>query len=150
MFTCALGIRRPDLRENFEARADDIVEIAKLGIFVVFGSLLTLGGLFEDGWAAVAIVAVTLLVARLAAIWVALAGTGTPPAMKAFMAGFGPKGVATMTFSLLVLSQHLEQGARLFQLAALCVVGSILAHGLTDTPGVGWIARCTAPPAPAR
>jgi sodium/hydrogen antiporter len=152
VFTCAitLGIRRPDLRETFEARADDLVEIVKLGIFVVFGSLLTLEGLFADGWAAVAVVAVTLLIARPAAIWVALTGTRTPAAMKAFMAWFGPKGVATMTFSLLVLSQHLDQGARLFQLAALCVVCSILAHGLTDTPGVGWIARRTAPPAPAR
>jgi NhaP-type Na+/H+ or K+/H+ antiporter len=151
VFTCAitLGIRRPDLRETFEARADDIVEIAKLGVFVVFGSLLTLDGLFQDGWAAVAVVAVTLLVARPAAIWAALAGTRTPPAMQAFMAWFGPKGVATMTFSLLVLSQELPEGGRIFNLAALCVICSILAHGLTDTPGVGWIARRTEQPAPA-
>ena len=55
VFVCAivLGIRRPDLRETFEHRADDIVEIVKLGVFVVFGSLLTLDGLFGDGWAAV-------------------------------------------------------------------------------------------------
>ena len=152
VFTCAitLGIRRPDLRETFEARADDLVEVVKLGVFVVFGSLLTFGGLLQDGWAAVALVLVTLLVARPVAIWVSLAGTGTPPAMKAFMAWFGPKGVATMTFSLLVLSQHVPEGDRLFNLAALCVLCSILAHGLTDTPGVGWIARRAGPPAPAR
>src|SRR4051794_27293090 len=66
VFVCAitLGIRRPDIRRIFEARADDLVEIVKLGIFVVFGSLLTLGALFDDGAAAVAIVAVTLLLAR--------------------------------------------------------------------------------------
>ena len=34
-----LGILRPDLRVSFERRAEDIVEIVKLGIFVVFGSL---------------------------------------------------------------------------------------------------------------
>ena len=80
VFVCAivLGIRRPDLRETFEARAGDIVEIVKLGVFVVFGSLLTLDGLFGDGWAAVALVAVTLLIARPVAIAVALAGTGVP------------------------------------------------------------------------
>jgi sodium/hydrogen antiporter len=151
VFTCAitLGIRRPDLREHFEARADDIVEITKLGVFVVFGSLLTLGGLFQDGVAAVALVAVTLLVARPVAIWIALLGTRTPPALQAFMAWFGPKGVATMTFSLLLLTQALPQGDRIFNLAALCVVCSILAHGLTDTPGVGWIARRSEQPAPA-
>ena len=56
-----LGILRPDLRASFEDRAEDIVEIVKLGIFVVFGALLTLDGLFTDGWAAVAVVVFTLL-----------------------------------------------------------------------------------------
>ena len=153
VFTCAivLGIRRPDLRAAFAARADDIVEIVKLGVFVVFGSLLTFHGLFTDGAATVALALVTLLVARPVAVVLALAGTGRPGAEKAFMAWFGPKGVATMAFSLLVLSAGLgAQGERIFNLAALCVVFSILAHGLSDTPGVAWIARRTtaAPPPP--
>ena len=150
VFVCAivLGIRRPDLRETFEARSGDIVEIVKLGVFVVFGSLLTLDGLFGDGWAAVALVAVTLLIARPVAIAVALAGTGLPAALQAFMAWFGPKGVATMTFSLLVLSSGFEGDTRIFNLAALCVFVSILAHGLTDSPGVEWVAKRAGPLAP--
>jgi sodium/hydrogen antiporter len=143
VFVCAitLGIRRPDLGREFEARADDIVEILKLGIFVVFGSLLTFGGLFGDGWAAVGIVAFTLLLARPVAIWIALAGTRLDAATKAFMAWFGPKGVATMTFSILVLGRGLESGERIFNLAALAVFCSIIAHGLTDTPGSEWLGR---------
>jgi NhaP-type Na+/H+ and K+/H+ antiporter len=143
VFVCAitLGIRRRDLRHTFESRADDIVEIVKLGIFVVFGSLLTLDGLFGDGWAAVALVAVTLLLARPAAIAVALLGTRLPLYLQAFMAWFGPKGVATMTFSLLVLGAGFPAAEEVFNLAALCVFASILAHGLTDTPGSNWVAE---------
>jgi sodium/hydrogen antiporter len=143
VFVCAitLGIRRPDIRGHFEARADDIVEIVKLGIFVVFGSLLTLDGLFLDGWASVAIVVVTLLVARPVAVAVALIGTHVPRDAVAFMAWFGPKGVATMTFSLLVLGSSVAAGERIFDIAALVVVCSIVAHGLTDTPGSEWMAR---------
>jgi NhaP-type Na+/H+ or K+/H+ antiporter len=149
VFVCAitLGIRRHDLRRTFEERADDIVEIVKLGIFVVFGALLTTDGLFGDGWAAVAIVAITLLIARPVAIAVALLGTKLPFYLQAFMAWFGPKGVATMTFSLLVLA---EGGDRIFNLAALCVFASILAHGLTDTPGSNWVATRAERPAPGR
>jgi len=161
VFVCAitLGIRRPDLRTTFEHRADDVVEIVKLGVFVVFGALLTFDGLFGDGVAAVAIVAVTLLIARPTAIWLALVGTGLPPSWKAFMAWFGPKGVATMTFSLLVLADAIPANERLFNIAALCVFASILAHGLSDTPGTDWIGRraeagedatSAAQPAPAR
>jgi len=136
-----IGIRRPDLRRYFEQRADDIIEILKLGVFVVFGSLLTFGGLFDKGAAAVAIVIVALLVARPVAIWLALVGTGLDRATKAFMAWFGPKGIATMAFSLLVLGRDLSAGATIFNLAALVVFCSIIAHGVTDTPGVSWLAR---------
>jgi NhaP-type Na+/H+ or K+/H+ antiporter len=143
VFVCAitLGIRRPDIHGYVESRADDLIEIVKLGIFVVFGALLTLGGLFGDGWAAVALVGVTLLVARPVAVAIALAGTRVGRAALGFMAWFGPKGVATMTFSLLVLASDVPDGARIFNLAALVVLCSIVLHGLTDTPGSEWMAR---------
>ena len=134
------GIRRPDLREAFVQRNEEIVEIVKLGIFAVFGSLLTIHGLFGDGWAAVGVVAGTLLLARPLAIWIALAGTRVRAASKAFIAWFGPKGVSTMAFSLLVVSRHVEAGTRILNLAALAVVTSIVAHGLTEQPGIRWIA----------
>jgi NhaP-type Na+/H+ or K+/H+ antiporter len=136
-----LGIRRPDIRSYFERQAESIVEIVKLGIFVVFGSVLTLHGLFGDGLAAVGVVAITLLVARSVGVFAALAGTETDVPTRAFMAWFGPKGVGTMTFALLVLSQPISSGMRIFNLAALAVFCSIIVHGLTDTAGAEWIAR---------
>jgi len=162
VFVCAitLGVRRPDVRLYFERRAEDIIEIIKLGIFVVFGSLLTLGGLFHEGVAVVVIVLVTLLVARPVAVFGALAGTDTDRFTTGFMAWFGPKGVATMTFSLLVLSSGIPDAGRIFDIAALTVLVSVVVHGLTDTPGSEWMARRAergadaatraAPPAPAR
>jgi NhaP-type Na+/H+ or K+/H+ antiporter len=143
VFVCAitLGVRRPDIRGAFEHGSQELIEIVKLGIFVVFGSLLTLGGLFHDGVAAVAIAVVTLLVARPVAIWLALAGTGLPAPVKAFMAWFGPKGVATMTFALLVLAEPgIAHRERIFDIAALAVLVSIVAHGVTDVAGANWIA----------
>ena len=143
MFVAAivLGIRRQDIRVCFEARSEDIIELVKLGIFVVFGSLLTLDGLFSEGAAAAAIAGFTLLVARPAAIAVALAGTSLDRATRAFIAWFGPKGVATMTFSLFVLAEGIPAGETIFNLAALTVFVSIVAHGLTDTAGADWLAR---------
>ena len=55
------------------------------------------------------------------------------------MAWFGPKGVATMTFSLLILSEHLRNGATIFDLAALTVIVSVFAHGVTDRAGSEWM-----------
>jgi NhaP-type Na+/H+ or K+/H+ antiporter len=145
VFVCAitLGILRPDVRECFESRSEDVIEIVKLGIFVVFGSLLTFENLFTDGMAAVGIVLFTLLIARPVALFAAFTGTRVSMATKMFMAWFGPKGVATMTFGLLVLAEGIPSGERIFSMAALAVFISIIAHGLTDTPGVDWIAKRT-------
>jgi NhaP-type Na+/H+ or K+/H+ antiporter len=138
----AFGIWRPDVRECFEARSEDLIEIVKLGVFLVFGAILTFGDLFDDGWAAVAIVAFTLLVARPVAVFAALAGARrVDTAGKAFMAWFGPKGVATMTFALFVLGSNVPAGERIADIAALAVLVSIIAHGLTDHPGAEWMAR---------
>ena len=136
-----IGILRPDVRGSFVARAEDIVEVVKLGVFVVFGALLTVHGLFQDGVAAVGIAAFTFLVARPVAVFAALTGTAADRGTRGFMAWFGPKGVATMTFALLVLSRNIEDAGRIFNIAALAVLVSILAQGATDVAGVNWIAR---------
>jgi sodium/hydrogen antiporter len=143
VFVCSitLGIQRPAIRTAFEAEAEDIIEIVKLGVFVVFGSLLTFHGLFQDGWASVAIAAFTLLIARPVAVLISLVKTPLDLYSRLFMGWFGPKGVATMTFSLLVLAEGIDRSNEIFNIAALVVFVSIIAHGLTDTPGANAIAR---------
>jgi NhaP-type Na+/H+ or K+/H+ antiporter len=138
----AFGIWRPDIRECFEIRSEDLLEVVKLGVFLVFGAIFTFDTLFEDGWAAVAIAAFTLLLARPIAVFAALAGArGVGRDAKAFMAWFGPKGVATMTFALFVLGSTAPEAGRIAAIAALTVFVSIIAHGLTDHPGAEWMAR---------
>jgi sodium/hydrogen antiporter len=136
-----IGVRRPDLRDHFAEHGEELVEIVKLGVFALFGSLLSGAELVSGGWPAAAVVAGTFLLARPVAIWVALAGTRLDPAAKAFMAWFGPKGIATMAFSLLILSREISAAHQIFDITALAVFSSILLHGLTDTPGTEWIAR---------
>ncbi len=136
-----LAVRRPDARTHFERNAEEIVELVKLGIFFVFGSLLTVHALTREGWAAVALVVITFLLARPLAVWLALLGTRTDTATRLFMGWFGPKGIATVTFALIVLDRQVRAGGRIFDLAALVVFCSIVLHGLADTPGAEWIAR---------
>jgi sodium/hydrogen antiporter len=138
----AFGIWRPDIAKCFESQSEDVVELVKLAVMLVFGAIVTLDGLFDDGWAAVGIVAFTLLVARPVAVFAALAGSRqADTAEKAFMSWFGPKGVSTMAFALFVLGSDAAGGERVANIAALCVLVSIVAHGLTDHAGVEWISR---------
>ena len=60
------------------------------------------------------------------------------------------KGVATMTFALFVLGSQVPEAERIANLAALTVLISVIAHGLTDHAGAEWIARRSEPePEPA-
>ncbi len=137
-----LGIWRPDIQECFETRSEDLLEVVKLGVFLVFGAILSFDILFKDGWAAVGVVVFTLLAARPIAVFVALAGARqVDTAEKAFIAWFGPKGVATMTFALFVLGSSAPDASRILGIAALAVFTSIIVHGLSDTPGSEWLAR---------
>jgi NhaP-type Na+/H+ or K+/H+ antiporter len=83
------------------------------------------------------------VVARPLAVWLALIGTRTDTATRLFMGWFGPKGVASMTFAMIVLDRQIPGGVRIFDLTALVVFCSIIVHGLSDTPGANWIARRT-------
>jgi len=136
-----VGNRRSDLRTAFAQHGEETVEIVKLGIFTVFGALLSVHELLLDGWAAVGVVAGTLLIARPIAIFTALAGTSVPRPDRIFMSWFGPKGVATIAFSLLILSRGVQGSERIFDLAALAVFVSIIVHGATEAPGIRWIAH---------
>jgi sodium/hydrogen antiporter len=135
-----LGIRRPDVRDAFAGQSPDIVELVKLGIFAVFGTLLTVDGLSSQGWAGLGVAVATLVMARPVAVMCSLIGTSSDLATRGFMAWFGPKGVATITFSLLIASEHVHRGGAIFDLAALTVVLSVLVHGVTDRPGADWLA----------
>lgn len=135
-----LGLRRPELSADFHRYAGTVLEVLKLGIFLVFGSLLTAQTFARDGWVAIAFVAFLLLLARPAAVWASLIRTRTDASTRLFMGWFGPRGVATMTFGLLVLQKHLTAGARIFDITALVVICSTIIHGATDTAGARWIA----------
>ena len=137
----AFGIWRPDIADCFEELSEDVVELVKVGVFLVFGAIITVDGLFGDGWAAVGVVAFTLLVARPVAVFAALAGSRqVDTAEKAFMSWFGPKGVATMAFALFVLGSAAPEAERVAGIAALAVLISIVAHGASDHAGSHWIA----------
>jgi hypothetical protein len=46
-----------------------------------------------------------------------------------------------MLFALFVLKSQVGEGELIFDVAAITIIASIAAHGLTDTVGAQWMAR---------
>lgn len=85
----------------------------------------------------------SLFVARPLAIWISLWRSGAPPLAKIFMGWFGPRGLATALFALLVLDgfAKLQHGDEILSIAILTVLMSAALHGVTAAPGARWYAR---------
>ena len=137
----ALGVAEHDIPEAFQHFNENVSAIFQVATFFLFGALIV-DTHWGHGAAALALfIGFALLVARPAAVLVSLAGTRLARPVKLFIAWFGPKGVASMLFSLLVLNSAVPHNELIFGAASFAILASILAHGLTDTVGSRWIAR---------
>jgi NhaP-type Na+/H+ or K+/H+ antiporter len=109
--------------------------------FFVFGALIVATGYDEGVWRLALFIAFALLIARPAAVMLSFLRESLPRPLKLFIAWFGPKGVASMLFALFVLKSDVAQASLIFDIAAITILASIAAHGLTDTVGARWVER---------
>jgi sodium/hydrogen antiporter len=142
-FVCGitLGVFEHKITERFIDFSENVSAIFQVLTFFVFGAIIVATGYDGPIWALVLFIPFALLAARPAAVMLSLAGTRLPPPQKAFIAWFGPKGVASMLFALLVLDRAVPHRSLVFDVAAFVILASITAHGLTDTVGASWIER---------
>jgi sodium/hydrogen antiporter len=142
-FVCgiAMGASERDVPQGFVEFAENASAILQVITFFVFGALIVATGFDHSVPPLVLFVAFALLVARPAAVMLSFLRTGLPRPQKLFMAWFGPKGVASMLFALFVLKSDVGGRGLIFDVAAIAIISSIVAHGLTDTVGARWMAR---------
>ena len=77
----------------------------------------------------------SLLIVRPLAIGLSLAGTGLDRATKAFFGWFGPRGLASILFALLIVEgTDLVHGETIFNTVMIAVFLSTVLHGITAAP----------------
>lgn len=142
-FVCgiAMGASEREVPEGFVEFAENSSAILQVLTFFVFGGLIFATGFDHDVPPLILFVAFALLIARPAAVMLSFMRTGIPKSEKHFMAWFGPKGVASMLFALFVFKSAVPGKDLIFDVAAIAIITSIVAHGLTDTVGARWLAR---------
>jgi NhaP-type Na+/H+ or K+/H+ antiporter len=142
-FVCGitLGISEHEITESFSDFSENVSAIFQVLTFFVFGALIVATGYGGPVPALLVFIVFALLIARPVAVQLSFVGTALPRPHKAFIAWFGPKGVASMLFALLVLDAGVADGPLVFDIASFVILASIIAHGLTDTVGSRWIAR---------
>jgi sodium/hydrogen antiporter len=143
VFVCgiALAVARHEIPDTFLEFNESLSALLQVITFTTFGALVVATGWNGSTLRLVAFIAFALLVARPVAVLIAFGRVREPLSNKLFMAWFGPKGVASMLFALLVLSSSDANRTLVFDVASFTVLVSIVAHGLTDTVGANWLER---------
>ena len=116
-------------------------QLLTLLTFLVFGAVLlpTLGGGVE--WQVIVYAVLSLTVIRMVPSALALFGTGVRGPTTLFLGWFGPRGLASILFALLILEEvEIPLRDEILQITILTVALSILAHGITAAPASRWYA----------
>jgi len=108
-------------------------QLLTMAAFLVFGAFLLPAGLAHAGVATVLLAVLFLTVVRILPIFVSLTRTGLPAREKLFLGWFGPRGLASVLFTLLMMDEFdFPNEAELLACVSLTVTLSILLHGITS------------------
>jgi len=109
--------------------------------FLLVGAMLLPLAISTAGWREAAYAIVSLVVLRLGSVVVAMVRSGAKWPTVAFVGWFGPRGLATVVFTILLIDEVIPNGDTIAAVAVLCVVFSAFAHGVSAPPLVSAYSR---------
>src|SRR5215217_5564826 len=129
------GALRRDTGGEVSYLVDEGGELFNAVTFIVFGAVI-LGPLLNDlSWQIVLYAVLSLTVVRMLPVALALLGTGARRATVAFLGWFGPRGLASIVFAVILIDDaHLPHLHTLLLATTVTIALSVYAHGLTARP----------------
>ncbi len=116
-------------------------QLLTLITFLFFGAVMLPGALHHLSWQMVVYALLSLTVVRLLPVLLSQLGLGLPPSTLLFVGWFGPRGIASILYGLLVLEEiGLGNREELFTITVITVLFSVFLHGFSAWPGVKWLA----------
>jgi sodium/hydrogen antiporter len=131
VFGARVGPRRADTQP---LPAQDLGALLNALTFVVFGAAFIKPLLERASWDVAIYALLSLTVVRMVPVALATWGIAARPATVAYLGWFGPRGLASIVFAVLVVEASVPHTSTIVDATALTVVASILLHGLTAGP----------------
>lgn len=125
-------------KHNLLKASEEFASLLSIITWVVFGALVipsVWSSFTVDVWLYALL---SLTVIRIVPVLVSLAGTGFDFETRLFIGWFGPRGLASIVFAIMILDYPLQTGRTLVAVAACTVLLSVLLHGLSANP---WVSR---------
>jgi NhaP-type Na+/H+ and K+/H+ antiporter len=125
-------------KHHFLEASEEFGSLLSVITWLVFGALViprAWSSFTPEVWV-YALLSLTLI--RMLPVFISLAGTRFDTETKLFIGWFGPRGLATIVFGVMIMDSPLQARNTLLATAICTVLLSVLLHGLTANP---WAAR---------
>ena len=121
--------------------AEQSGELVNAITFLLFGAVLLGPALGELDWRVIGHAVGSLTVVRMLPVAPAMLGVGMRLVTVGFLGWFGPRGLASIVFVLLVEQTQLPERPLMLAVVTWTVALSVYAHGLTAWPGAKPLGR---------
>jgi NhaP-type Na+/H+ or K+/H+ antiporter len=121
-------------REEFLRAAEGTGDIMALITWVIFGAAVVGQSLDNFSWFMVVYAILSLTIIRMMPVFLSLTGLKTNTEGKLFIGWFGPRGLASVVFAVIVVNANLPNGGALAMTVACTVLLSIIFHGVSANP----------------
>jgi NhaP-type Na+/H+ or K+/H+ antiporter len=121
-------------REEFLLAAEGTGDALALITWVIFGSAVVGQALGYFSWLDLFYAVLSLTVIRMLPVFLVLTGMGVSTEGKLFMGWFGPRGLASIVFGVIVVNAHLPNSGPIAMTVVCTIMLSILGHGITANP----------------
>jgi sodium/hydrogen antiporter len=130
-----MGNSSKEVRENLYDFAEAEAQLLMLTTFFLVGLVLVWEPLNNASWHVWAYAFLSLTLIRMLPVALALIGLKLQKSTVAFIGWFGPRGLASVLFSVLVIKELPVPNADLIvQIVIITVLLSVIAHGITAAP----------------
>jgi sodium/hydrogen antiporter len=138
VFRAALG-RDP---EELNRLSEEVGSVLNGVTFLIFGAILLGPALGELSWELVLYALLSLTIVRMLPVAIAMWGSRARAPTLGFLGWFGPRGLASIVFAVIVIEESRLPQEHTIVLAIYLTVGlSVLAHGITAAPLANRYAR---------
>jgi NhaP-type Na+/H+ or K+/H+ antiporter len=102
--------------------------------WVVFGTAVVGQAIGSFSWQVVVYSVLSLTLVRMLPVFLALTGLKLRTDEKLFIGWFGPRGLASIVFGVIVLHEHLPGGGTITMTVVCTIILSVVGHGLSANP----------------
>jgi len=122
------------VKEEFLLASEGTGDTLALITWVIFGSAVVGQAVGNFSWMILLYSVLSLTVIRMLPVFLSLAGSGIDTEGKLFIGWFGPRGLASIVFAVIVVNSGLPDRGPLAMTVTCTIILSIIGHGITANP----------------